>query len=110
MPGRDNAAPRQGGRADRAVATQRAARIHRDVGDDRTVDRQRTAVHRRRAGVAAVAGEVQRTAAGLGAAAAALAFVGEFAFAFLIDGQSVCADVYVRSLAAPNATTSRGEQ
>src|SRR3546814_7450391 len=69
---RDNAAPRHGGRADRAVATQRAARIHRDVGDDRTVDRQRTAVHRRRAGVAAVAGEVQRTAAGLGEAAVAL--------------------------------------
>src|SRR3546814_8869820 len=53
-----------------------------------------------RAGVAAVAGEVQRTAAGLGEAAVALDFAGEFAVAFLIDGQLVGADVDVRPLAA----------
>src|SRR3546814_6567277 len=47
-----------------------------------------------------VAGEVQRTAAGLGEAAVALDFAGEFAVAFLIDGQLVGVDVDVRPLAA----------
>src|SRR3546814_16545451 len=61
-------------------------------GDDRAVDRQRAAIDRRRAGIAAVASEVQRAAAGFGEAAIALDFAGEFAVLLLIDGQGAGAD------------------
>src|SRR3546814_4983813 len=92
MAGRDGTAPRDGSRTDRAVAAERAAGMHRDVGDDRAVDRHRAAIDRRRAGIAAVASEVQRAAAGFGEAAIALDFAGEFAVLLLIDGQGAGAD------------------
>src|SRR5690606_1627623 len=70
---------------------------------DRTVDRERAAVDRRRPGVDIVAGQVQRPGAGLDEAAGPRNRPAERAVVVLIDGQLVGADDDLRIILARQA-------
>src|SRR3546814_537220 len=100
---RKRAAARHRGRADAAVAAQRAAAVDGDRRDDRSVHRECAAIDRGRSGIAAVARQVERAFPLLDEAAGARDVAPEAGVPRLVDRQFAVAELDVRTFFALEA-------